>query len=323
MSKVVPFPTLPHVSTDQEERSSEAGRLAAQRRELARRARETMESRPNLRRADERAVVARNLWDILSRVERERGITKAAVLQAARQGSEGDSTKRLPRFALRPGLTDEERQRRTLKLTKGVKKYARIVAAAARLGRLSEDECLLDLLAGTSYGPNDDDPPDVEPWCETLAGLLNALGRAVALDHDLAGYFSFIGKHALRARDRWDGFEHGMSNDPTPFDLSDGGTTELEECRLLPKVYIDDSTVRRGIRAELVPNPVPEPTGKDSWQTRSKIHGLPADGRPFEGVDAIPATVIIERRLWLCLAPIGVGREVVPAFLERRCFSVL
>lgn len=323
MSEVVPFPAP---SRGGERRdggpSDRAADAQAARREWERRVADNLARRPRMVREGERVVVARNLWRLLDRIEREHGIAKARVVRAAGQGGEGDSTKRLWRFALRPDLDEAAANARAKDLTQDVRKYAGIAEAAARLAGLPVDECLRDLLSGSPYVVFSDELPKVEPWAETLAGLLNAMGRAIARDHELAGYFAFTTMHALRATKAWGDFEPGDFETPTPSDLRDGGvTSDSDLCLLLPKVYVGETEIRRDVQAELVPSSRPELPDAPRWQDSDFISRL---GRtcPIPGAPRVPAEVRISSRLWLCLAPVGPGREVVPVFMEQRCFTV-
>src|SRR4051794_27911221 len=80
----------------------------------------------------EQERVAENMWRILAEAERQ-GAVKVAVLHAGGAGNEGESTKRLERFALNPDLDPARKQTKAGRLTKGADKYLRIAEAAGRL----------------------------------------------------------------------------------------------------------------------------------------------------------------------------------------------
>lgn len=323
MSEVVPFPRPARIAEDRTASSSAFREQdAAERHRLTRLARANIGRRPYAE-GLERVRIARNLWLLLDRVEREHGVSKARVLHKAGQGGEGDSTKRLPRFALRPGLTEEEYRARASKLNRAVKGYVAIAEAAADLAGSRRDDLLLELLNGSPYLTASGDTPDVEPWYDRLSELLNLMGRVIARDHDLAGYFAFVARHALTTEDAWISFKPGTSDAPTPFSLVDGGTTLLDEVYpLLPKIFLAETEIRRGVRAELVLSPEAEPANSLSSHHRLDFVRQSGDACPIDDGPSLPAEVRLHRRLWLCLAPIGPAHAVVPAFFEGRHFEV-
>jgi hypothetical protein len=72
---------------------------------------------PRLRYADQRRF-AENLWVILKQAsEQGKRPTVAEILHASGQGGEGDSTKRLRKWAMDPKWPDEKKNKRPL--TKG------------------------------------------------------------------------------------------------------------------------------------------------------------------------------------------------------------
>ncbi|WP_210250181.1 hypothetical protein, partial [Microvirga aerophila] len=115
--------------------------------------RQRIERKPLVKRQSERRLVANNLWRILQDLEASQPpIKKKDVLQAAGQGGEHDSTKRLPRFAINPDLPSADQDERAEAATQDIRKYLQIARAAARLaGQSGEDAFLRQLVSGTSF----------------------------------------------------------------------------------------------------------------------------------------------------------------------------
>jgi len=86
----------------------------------------------------DRVAVAEALYRLMQRLEGEHGIPKEKVLREARIGGEGDSTKHMSQYAIRPGSNPD-------RLRKKVGVYAKLAAEAARLARLDETEVLLEV----------------------------------------------------------------------------------------------------------------------------------------------------------------------------------
>jgi hypothetical protein len=319
MSKVVPFPS-PARGTDQDGPSTAKANIVADRRVRAQRIEENLKREPRLKTVGQRRIVGRNLWNILDRIESHHGKRKAEVVAAFKPGEEHRSTKLLWHYTLSPNLGEKACRNRAERMAQEAGKYAKIARVAARLAGLPEDECLCDLFSGTSYVEPAGGTLEAEPWAEILSGLLNAMGRAIARDLDLAGYFAFIARHALW-RDQESGeFRQGISYDLTLHDLADGiATNDHHICALLPKVFLSDNELGRA-KAEIAVSPEPEPIDAVLPRCRSRLGGQSADACPFDDASRLPGLVRIERFLWLCLAPIGAGNEVVPAFMERRHF---
>lgn len=100
----------------------------------------------------QRLRVANNLWKILAELEEApKPISKAQVLHAAGKGHEGDSTKRLPYYAIDPELRVKQQKDRAGRLTQKIRKYAEIARRAAVLTQRHEDHFIPALVEGTQY----------------------------------------------------------------------------------------------------------------------------------------------------------------------------
>jgi hypothetical protein len=169
-----------------DERARKEAETLEKRRALLDHARAAREKRPKMVRETERRRVASNLWELLDQFEmKPGGPSKADVLRESGISRQGDSTKRLPRFALKPGGKGKG-------LTKGVKTYVKIARKAAELAGEDQDDAELEILKGSSYLSDLSAIPIKSPdgrVAEIIAkGLMDVAAR---LDekHGLRSYF--------------------------------------------------------------------------------------------------------------------------------------
>lgn len=135
----------------------------------------------------EQERVAENMWRILQDAE-DKGVRKAAVLHEGGAGGEGDSTKRLARFALDPSLDATAKKARAARLTKGAEKYLRVAEAAGNLARKDRDAYVIDLFSGTRFtAPSD--APETEDLYVELSSMIRFICAGVARKHDLQRIF--------------------------------------------------------------------------------------------------------------------------------------
>ena len=211
MSKIVQFPGSADAETrrrqtedrkrEREERSrAEVARLE-ERRMLLERSRRTREERKKITALTERRIVARNLWEILERLEKgPRRIRKVDVLIAAGKAQEGDSTKHLERYALRPGLPEAEESKRSGRLVQAVRVYVALARKAAELGGTDPNDAELEVLQGSNYlsslTTEDSDNPDVRA-ASVLAEALRRMTDRLAQRYNLKAYFEKCERHFL------------------------------------------------------------------------------------------------------------------------------
>ncbi|MBD9453522.1 hypothetical protein IB244_18430 [Rhizobium sp. RHZ02] len=118
---------------EKQRRRAEKQRQRFQERQLEA-IRQRIERAPLMKKRSERLQVANNMWRIMKELEKAvPPIRKRDVLHAAGQGSELDSTKRLPRFAIDPDLPAAEQEDCAEAATQAIGKYVEIARAAARL----------------------------------------------------------------------------------------------------------------------------------------------------------------------------------------------
>lgn len=256
MSEVVPFPEAPGAE-DRRRRSEEfrreqkeTARLEAarleDRRMLLERARKAMEQRRRMSAASERRTVARNLWDMLDRLEKGPAArSKADVLLAAGRAQPGDSTKHLERYALRPGLPEAEEKKKSEFLVQRIKAYVDIARKAAELAGTDPDTAEFELLQGSSYlsdAPHDHmDDPDARA-ADIIALALRRMADRLSQRFDLKRYFERCERHRLvpeppEARSpRFVVAEYGtLIGIDIPHTISGSRVTALDRC---PGVYL-------------------------------------------------------------------------------------
>lgn len=195
MSEIIPFPgpaaaetrlrQVEEVRRKREEQARlEASRLE-DRRMLLERARKARAERKKMSALTERRSVARNLWEILDRLEKiPNPIRKVDVLIAAGKAQEGDSTKHLERYALRPGLSEADEAKRSKRLVQAVRVYVEIARKAAELAGSDPDTAELEVLQGSRYlsdlppeRPNDPDARAADVIAEALRRMTDRLSQ--------------------------------------------------------------------------------------------------------------------------------------------------
>lgn len=211
MSDIIPFPApadtearrrrVEEVRREREEQARlEASRLE-DRRMLLERARKARAERKKMSALTERRSVARNLWEILDRLEKAPNpIRKVDVLIAAGKAQEGDSTKHLERYALRPGLPEVEEAKRSKRLVQAVRVYVEIARKAAELAGSDPDTAELEVLQGSRYlsdlPPERPDDPDARA-ADVIAEALRRMTHRLSERHNLKSYFEKCERHCL------------------------------------------------------------------------------------------------------------------------------
>jgi hypothetical protein len=211
MSDIIPFPApadtearmrrVEEVRREREEQARlDASRLE-DRRMLLERARKARAERKKMSALTERRSVARNLWEILDRLEKiPNPIRKVDVLIAAGKAQEGDSTKHLERYALRPGLPEVEEAKRSKRLVQAVRVYVEIARKAAELAGSDPDTAELEVLQGSRYlsdlPPERPDDPDARA-ADVIAEALRRMTDRLSQSFNLPQYFENCERHRL------------------------------------------------------------------------------------------------------------------------------
>lgn len=149
--------------------------------------------------------VATNLWDLLEELETGHGMTKARFLALAGKSRGLDSTKHLPRYTLRPNLSEEALAKSKRNLSRKRSTYLHFAEKAAEALRRDPSEVLLGLLAGTSILAAVDGLPEagallpehLPDWAMSLATVLNAIGGGISREADLASHLARIGAFGI------------------------------------------------------------------------------------------------------------------------------
>jgi len=211
MSDIIPFPApadtearmrrVEEVRREREEQARlDASRLE-DRRMLLERARKARTERKKMSALTERRSVARNLWEILDRLEKApKPIRKVDILIAAGKAQEGDSTKHLERYALRPGLPEVEEAKRSKRLVQAVRVYVEIARKAAELAGSDPDIAELEVLQGSRYlsdlPPERPDDPDARA-ADVIAEALRRMTDRLSEKFNLPQYFENCERNRL------------------------------------------------------------------------------------------------------------------------------
>ena len=211
MSDIIPFRPpadaearirrVEEVRREHEEQARlEASRLE-DRRMLLERARKARAQRKKMSTTTERRSVARNLWEILDRLEKApKPIRKVDVLIATGKAQEGDSTKHLERYALRPGLSEADEAKRSKRLVQAVRVYVEIARKAAELAGSDPDTAELEVLQGSRYlsdlPPERPDDPDARA-ANVIAEALRRMTDRLSQRFNLPQYFENCERNCL------------------------------------------------------------------------------------------------------------------------------
>ncbi len=298
--------------------------------------RSALEKAPRMKEAD-RLRTAENLWSILTKAE-ESGISKARTLQDAGKGGAGDSTKRLPHYAIDPTLLNDEKCRRAKELVQDGRKYLMIAESAGKLAcNGDKDHFVAALFAGTSIGLSTDSVEDVnnaDVYTE-LANMIREVSRGIARKHDLMRVFRDIEEHRLcrdprhgtlwSSRDDWAALWGSFADGVRVSGIDDLATAISSpeprfrnDCWLLPY-----PNLRIGWGDPAASGLAP---GTNTWENpqfmvsrwiaaadgAKRLDALRReDGKPFRA----PAKLFAEVRLGLL--PVGAGGSPEPVFITR------
>ncbi|UVF22791.1 hypothetical protein HPT29_027625 (plasmid) [Microvirga terrae] len=312
-----------HSQPDEEQRQrAEKQRHRFEERQLEA-IRQRIARKPLMKRRSERRQVANNLWRILESLEAgQPSIKRKDVLQAAGQGGEHDSTKRLPRFAINPDLQPAEQEERAEAATQDIRKYLKIARTAARLaGHLEEDAFLRQLVSGTSFltGVFDDtalessDEDLIQHTWDDLEIALEMASRAMVdrlhlNDHLIKAQHIRLRRNLTGA---WESSTRGtIDSILAPQAVRDG---DLPPC---PSVFL-------GVVSGFDPAPcqvsieLSDAYGDLADDLKGRLIDAGLSSRTFEA-NAHPVFWV-----WLELGPFGPGGRIIPAFrLKARTLLV-
>ena len=291
---------------------------------------ERFKDRPKMSKPSERAVAARNLYELLETLEAENVVKKAAVAREAGMGGDGlDSTKRLYTYTLPNSLNPDEHARRAKALVQGVRGYRRLAEAAAQLAGREPDAFLEKVFRGTGYDSGDETLPDGvgEPWVAHVCEMLHKMCRWVIRRNKVDEYFS-----RLKAGDIGvdpDGFAFVDGERWFPLDLDllqhrDGGSVTAEPDEMgasIPSVLLHTS-MEEPSECQFLRVPTPASAARERFvELFLPFLGKPGDP-PDECGTVTPCTVQVCKELRLALAPIGSNGLTIPTF-EVRFVSTL
>jgi hypothetical protein len=142
--------------------------------------------------SSERRRVANNLWRILNELEnRTPPIKRLEVCRrAGKIFHEGDSTKRLYNFAIKPALPEKEQLNRAKGITKKIRRYVELAEVAAELSGKDKDHYIPALVEGTRYsllpseGKWDPDEVSTRAWND-IVSMLTLASESISTTYKL------------------------------------------------------------------------------------------------------------------------------------------
>jgi hypothetical protein len=324
MSEVVPFPESPDAEKrreavearerEQSRKAREEAYAREQRIALIARAEAAMKARPMMTKASERRAIARNLWMLLDTIEKGSArISKAAILVEAKQAKPEEPTKRIARYALRPGLPEAAEKKRSEELVQKIRIYVGIAKAAVALAnakakageaKLDETEVVLQLLQGSSYldeesAPQSDDPISVA--AEHIAEHIRRAADRLSSHYDLTDFFATLDRHRLVLRAD-DGEKHDILGSWV-VDVS----VQARPFSLLPNVRRDDrdlALIHRCPTMHLGIVRTDEPT---RFGVFAGVYSLDRECAVTLVVEAMPVWEV-----GLAIGPVGTGGTIAP-----------
>jgi hypothetical protein len=340
MENVIRFPGAGFQKVDPtpdqvDERAKARSINQASGRAHAARIRSAVEKAPFMKEVDRRRA-AESLWEILALTE-QHGIRKARVLHAGRQGVDGDSTKRLPRYALDPSLSDEKKNQRAGQLVHDGRRYLRIAEAAGQLMSGDKDRFVARLFGGTSIGVSgapDEDADSVDVYTE-FADMIREIARGITRKNKGALMRVFKDIEEYRIYQELDGRLRLGDEDWGTFwaNFADGSRISgIEELDHPYYGYCRWSEPEERVAPWRLPYPnlrigwgmVPQSPNKRVWNeifTASR-EMVDADGERSlsvindeAGKPIVRATFLVEVRLGLL--PVGAGGTPEPVFITR------
>ncbi len=253
----------------------------------------------------EQERVAENLWRILEEAEKH-GCPKSTVLRQGGAGNEGDSTKRLERFALNPDLDQVRKQVKLGRLTKGAEKYLKIAEAAGRLVENDADAYVAQLFNGTRFVAAGEPAVSEDVYVE-MADLVRTVCAGVARKHSLQEVFRLCDERRLcyysrslrqNRDDRWSNVWRGFADGARVVGLFDETDTWAMP---YPSVLVGWSELAKEL---------PFKVGRAGT---ASIFNDPGEEKLSPDSPVLKGTFQVEVRL--ALLPIGPGGTVEPAFI--------
>ncbi len=196
--------------------------------------------------ATDRPRIAENLFLLLARLEKEKGVSRAHLCQTVLGSPKEESTKRLRFFALDPAKEGDKREKQINSLAVRINKYKDLAEAAARDAGEDVDDALLSLVHGTSLANAGTLPPEDPMTRDLKAPLIRHLERAtakVARETGLQRTFQLIARYPGRASDPY------FAEDDLDGSVVAGPVNET-------LLYFDDGST----------SPRPDAEGRDWWR---------------------------------------------------------
>ena len=282
------------------------GRERQQRRWAAINA--ALSKNPKMTRIEDRKVVAKNLWRILDEFENDAHGKKEAVLRDANMGVEGNSTKELYYYTLRPFDTMSAAQEKRIdRLVKSTAKYRLLAELAAKKASWDKQDVLIELFQGSSYDANEHGPIPVLPdYLFTIDDILQGMKDWLVRKTRIEWYYQTLREEDVC--DEWGNFIFGR-HVSSQVDWSSNVPPTIRYGKAIPGIVID-----RILGAELPVDFVPEP--KFEYRSDDDILGMDAEPPANLPVEHLKFRRYFEIRLEL--APVGASGKIGLVFDQRR-----
>jgi hypothetical protein len=267
---------------------------------------------PKMTHIEDRKIVAKNLWNILDKFERDGHAKKETVLRDANMGEKGNSTKQLFYYTLPPFDTvSAALEKRIDRLVKRTDKYRRLAEVAAKRAEWDRQIVLIELFKGSSYDASGQGPiAQLPEYLFAIDGILQRMKDWLVQNTRIEWYYQTLRKEDVC--DEWGNFIFGR-HVSTMVDASDSSSNvppTIRYGKAIPGIIL-----HRILGAELPVDFVPEP----KFENRSDDE-MPA-GMDAEPPSNLPVEHLKFRRYFeirLGLAPVGASGKIGLVFDQRR-----
>jgi hypothetical protein len=270
---------------------------------------------PKMTHIEDRKIVAKNLWNILDKFERDGHAKKETVLRDANMGEKGNSTKQLFYYTLRPFDTvSAALEKRIDRLVKRTDKYRRLAEVAAKKAEWDTQGVLIELFKGSSYDASEQGPiPQLPEYLFAINGILQRMKDWLVQNTRIEWYYQTLRKEDVC--DEWGNFIFGrhVSSVVDASDSSSNVPPTIRYGKAIPGIVF-----HRILGAELPVDFVPEP--KFEYRSDDDIPGMDAEPPSNLPVEHLKFRRYFEIRLGL--APVGASGKIGLVFDQRRVDEV-
>ena len=209
---------------------------------------------PMMKRLMDRQTVGKNMWRLLDQIEHDHNISKARVLNAAGHGQPGESTKRLPYYAINPSLPDDVLRERANDLTQNATKYRYIAQKVAELAHLDEQPIVVKLFEGTTFESH---ASSYMEYVYDMYDKLTIMTNGITKECQLNAYFKTLERVRGVYNSQDNNFTKGVGRyngyiSPIDLDLSNGDFNHIADYPPMPEVSIFRHKTSEKIETQLL-----------------------------------------------------------------------